>query len=358
MSIAYERLTCELMLTSACNMRCTYCIASGLNYGTMGVETGQKAIDMFVSMSTGAKLLEFVFTGGEPLLDFSSLKHLALYARNEADNAEIETSLLLKTNGLLLNQEMIDFIIRSNIKVIVSIDGTAAVHNKYRKSSNKEGTHHVVANNIESLLLHGVSCVASYTIHPSESRSILVNVRYLYELGVRNIDIGPAYGSVIWNNRNIIDLIRSLRDIANFVREIRELGGILEIGPIYQESEHVGGILSDHWGCGAGLDKLAFLPNGQIAGCSSLAMLTPSFPELIIGDVNVGLDNLSLCSLQQKSQATIDDRYSCQRCETAANCAGGCLAINYAVSGSPFSPPPFYCKTIHAISNAWGIAWG
>lgn len=339
-------------------MRCAYCIARSLDTATMGVQVGRKAIDMFIYMSRGAKLLEFIFTGGEPLLNFNTLSHLAHHAQKATHEAGMDVSFLLKTNGLLLNDQVRGFLIEHDLKAVISIDGRATLHDKYRKSVNEENTHHVVSRNLKDLLLQGASCVASFTVHPSQSRTILEDIRYLHEWGVNRIDVGPAYGTVVWNERHISDFIEALQDIASYIREVRRLGGSLEVGPLFSESEHVGDALSDQWGCGAGLTKLAFLPNGQVAGCSSLAMLTSKFPGLIIGDVDDGLDDLALRDLLQQSQAGIGHRQSCQQCETASNCAGGCLAINYAVEGSPFSPPPFYCKTIHSISKAWKVAWG
>jgi uncharacterized protein len=358
MTAVHDYLSCELLLTSACNMNCTYCIARNMNSATMGLKLGKKAIDMFVFMSGGAKLLEFIFTGGEPLLHFDTFSQLTHYAERAVHGAGMDVGFILKSNGLLLHEEAKNFLVEHDIKAVISIDGHPAVHNRYRKSVSGEPTQHVVARNLKDLLLRGVSCVASFTVHPNQSLNILENVRYLYELGANRIDIGPVYGTVAWNDRDIFRFTNSLQAVAKYMRDVRSQGGNLEVGPLFSESEHVGSILSDQWGCGAGLTKLAFLPNGQIAGCSSLAMLATAFPNLIIGDVDNGLQDSALQGLLQQSQADVRYRPSCQKCETASNCAGGCLAINYAVGTTPFSPPAFYCKTIHSISKAWEIAWG
>lgn len=338
-------------------MRCAYCIARDLNVATMDKEVGQAAIDMFIYLSEGAKFLEITFTGGEPLLNFEALKYLTYYAKNRAYEAGMDVNFVLKTNGTLLNKEIKKFLEKENIKVVLSIDGKPKAHNKYRNFVNGEKTHHIVSENLKDLLSRGISCIASLTIHPSQAKTLLENVRYLHQLGADKIDIGPVYGTIVWAENTITDLIMSLYNVAMYMRETRKTEEGLEVGPLYLESEHVGGILSDKWGCKAGLTQLAFLPNGQITGCSALAMLVSSFPELIIGDVKVGLDDFAVQHLIQQTQATIKNRLSCQKCKTAINCTGGCLAINYAVNGMPFSPPPFYCRTMHSIPKAWNIAW-
>lgn len=352
-----ESLSCELMLTSECNMRCTYCIARNIQNAAMSTQIGQKAVDLFVSMSTGAKQIEFIFTGGEPTLEFETLKNLTTYAKKITKTAEIESHFVLKTNGILIDADIITFLRQNNFRVVISIDGDKSVHDKFRKLTNKEKTHSRITKNVKKMLGIGIPCIASFSVHPSQAFCISENVKYLYNIGITNIDIGPLYGTVEWNNESISDLINSLEKVAYFIQSIRMQGKYIEIVPLNKDSKHVGNILTDCWGCGAGLTQLAFLPNGKISGCSSLAMLVHKFPNLIIGDVDFGINEKALDNLQSQCQADIKDRNLCQNCETASNCTGGCNAINYAVNSEPFAVPHFYCKTIHSISNLWNIAW-
>lgn len=352
-----ESLSCELMLTSECNMRCTYCIARNIENATMSIQIGQKAIDLFVSMSKGAKQIEFIFTGGEPTLEFETLKVLTRYAGEISKTTEIETYFILKTNGVLISDDIITFLKENNFKAVISIDGDSGVHDKFRRLTNKKETHFTITKNVKRMLDIGIPCSASYSVHPNQTSNIAENVKYLYDLGIANIDIGPLYGTVDWNEESITDFINSLEKVAYFIQSIRMRGEYIEVVPLNKNSEHVGGILTNCWGCGAGLTQLAFLPNGKITGCSSLAMLAHKFPNLIIGDVNSGLNEIALGNLQQQCQANIKDRNECQNCETAVNCTGGCSAINFAVNGKPFTVPHFYCKTIHSISKLLDIAW-
>jgi uncharacterized protein len=351
-----ESLSCELMLTSECNMFCTYCIARNIENAAMSSEIGQKAIDLFITMCTGARQIEFIFTGGEPTLEFDTLKYLTTYAKEISKIAEIEAGFVLKTNGILIDANIIIFLRENNFRVVISIDGDSSDHDKFRKLPNKGATHYTITKNIKKMLGMGIPCTASYSVHPSQTFNIPENVKYLYNLGITNIDIGPLYGTVEWNNESISDFINSLGKVAFFIQSIRKKGDYIEVVPLNKDSKHVGRVLADCWGCGAGLIQLAFLPNGKISGCSSLAMLAHKFPNLIIGDVDSGIDEKALDNLQLQCQADIKYRNLCKNCETASNCTGGCNAINYAVNGAPFDVPPFYCKTIHSISNLWNIA--
>jgi len=149
-----------------------------------------------------------------------------------------------------------------------------------------------------------------------------------------------------------------LTHVAAYAKGVRESGGVLEVGPLYRDSEHTGSQLCNSWGCGAASTNLAFLPEGQITGCSALAMLLPRFPVLLLGDVMRGLDGDAVTQLLSLAQAGPEHRLKCQKCSAATDCAGGCLAINYAESSSAFLPPDFYCQTISAIPKAWATLWG
>ncbi|TLN00241.1 4Fe-4S cluster-binding domain-containing protein, partial [bacterium] len=89
-SALHEHLSCEILLTSFCNMNCTYCIAKKLPDTTMNREIGQKVIDMFLYLSEGGKTIEITFTGGEPLSNFSVLKYLTSYAEKHVREAQMQ----------------------------------------------------------------------------------------------------------------------------------------------------------------------------------------------------------------------------------------------------------------------------
>ncbi|MGA2527507.1 MAG: SPASM domain-containing protein [Smithellaceae bacterium] len=95
-----------------------------------------------------------------------------------------------------------------------------------------------------------------------------------------------------------------------------------------------------------------------MSGCSALAMIATKFPELIIGDVFNGINQLSTNNLILLAQAGSDDRAACKGCQAASNCTGGCLAINYSTTGLATVPPKVYCRTISTIPEAWSYAWG
>ena len=355
--VLHDHLSCELLLTTFCNMRCVYCIARDLPASIMSAETGRKAIDMFVDLAKGASSLEITFTGGEPLLEFKTMRYLTFYAQKRASQIGACTSFVIKTNGTILNQTILDFVNANNIEMVVSIDGIPENHDEYRKDLAQNGTHHIVCSNLKVILQNAIPCIASITVHPRLCKTVLDSVCYLYNLGVEKIDLGPAYGTVKWTKNEGFVFSKSIHDVAIYMKEMITAGKNIEVGPIYKESEHVGEILSEHWGCSALSTNIAFLPEGQITGCSALAMLITRYPNLVLGNVWKGLEDRTSKNLLQLTLAGIQKRPSCQKCEASANCKGGCLAINLSTSESPFRPPNFYCCAMRTIPNAWQTAW-
>lgn len=355
--VLYEHVSCELLLTNSCNLRCCYCIARDLPGPRMSKEIGLKALDLFLHLADGANSLEITFTGGEPLLEFQLIQELTKYAKQRAAAAGMDLSFVLRTNGTILDRSVLRYMHEHCSRVVISIDGTPTAHNECRKDHGEQGTHRVVRRNLLTLLRESVPCVASLTVHPRLSRLVLQNVRYLHALGVTYVDVGPAYGINAWSATESAALAQSLWDVGLYMREVNGTGVRLEVGPLFRDSEHVGEKLAGCWGCQAATSNLAFLPTGQITGCSALAMLAPTFPELILGDVSAGLDPQVVARFAQVAQAPAENRPTCRACKTAPNCRGGCLAINYSTTGTPLSPPEFYCRTISMIPPAWQQAW-
>jgi len=325
----------------------------------MTCEIGQKVIDMFLYLSEGGKTVEITFTGGEPLSNFSVLKYLTNYAEKHIREAQMQPYFVIKTNGTMLNEEVTKFVKEHNMKVVVSIDGTSDVHDKHRRTLNGQNTHRVICRNVSNLIKNQIPCVASLTVLPDSSAEILKNIRYLFSrVGIKKFDVGPAYGTVLWEKADIISFTQSLLEVADYIREVNQNGKLIEVGPLFQESEHVGGFLSEVWGCHAASSNLAFLPDGQVTGCSALAMEIQRFPNLNLGNVFDGLNQNAVDNLLEVAQTSGKDRPACNGCNAATNCTGGCLAINYSTNGKALTPPAVYCNNISTIPEAWNRAWG
>ena len=349
--------SCEMMVTTRCNMQCTYCIAMDLPKYDMTKEIGISAIDYFIYLSEGAEVLDFIFTGGEPLLNYPKLKELIEYSVAKTNEKGMGAKISIKTNGTLIKKEYVEVFKRYKSTLFISIDGREADHNKYRVLQTEKSYKQVVEN-MKLLCDNEINCIASMTVHPDSAKYLLDGFKKIISYGFSKINIAPVYGTIKWSNSDIDDFINSMIDVARLIKKEKIENHNIDVGPIYKDTEHIDCKLKGIWGCNAGSSNIAILPNGDISGCSSLAMISNKRPELLIGNVISGIKQIEVDKLIELAKADCSCRVKCESCSTKDNCYGGCLAINYSTTGSVFDSPPIYCKTIAGIQKAWDIAWG
>src|ERR1035437_3128063 len=234
MSALFSHVSCELLVTTACNLRCSYCIERELPVLPMPDDVAGRAIDLFMFLADGAQTAEIMVTGGEPLLRIRLLRSIAGRVERAAKEHGISYQLVLKTNGTLMTAEIADFLKDGPWRVVVSIDGSEQTHDRYRKDCSGRSTWNAVTAAIGALMERGVECVASMTVHPSACSTVLRNVRELQKLGLNRIDIGPAYGTVQWSEVQSQHFAESLGEIAEGMKSEFAKGSFLEMGHIYQ----------------------------------------------------------------------------------------------------------------------------
>lgn len=146
-----------LQLTQRCNLRCRYCVYSEeKNFGTrshsnkdMSYETAKKAIDFYMEHSVDCEEKAIGFYGGEPLLQFDLIKKIIAYCNDVFRGHKIIYS--ITTNGTLLTDEVIDFLVENQVYITVSLDGPKEIHDKNRRFANDTGSYNTVIKNLEKL---------------------------------------------------------------------------------------------------------------------------------------------------------------------------------------------------------------
>ncbi|MBR4320138.1 MAG: thioether cross-link-forming SCIFF peptide maturase, partial [Oscillospiraceae bacterium] len=145
-----------LHISHDCNMRCKYCFASTGDFGTgrklMPVETGKLAIDFLLERSKDRKFLELDFFGGEPLMNFEAVKEVVKYAREREKEYGKTFRFTITTNGILLNDESIDFINKEMSNVVLSIDGRKETNDRMRPVVNGKGSYDIILPKFKKLV--------------------------------------------------------------------------------------------------------------------------------------------------------------------------------------------------------------
>lgn len=172
-----------LELTQQCNLRCKYCVYGGTykyqrkhNLTKLNFERAKKAIDYFFRLVNSPKRTIFServgigFYGGESLLEFELMRQCVEYVDNYFNKNKVKVDFTLTTNGTLLNKKIIEFLIKYNIYITISLDGPREEHNKHRIFINKKGTYDIILKNIKLIYTinkeyfkENVSYIAVYT---------------------------------------------------------------------------------------------------------------------------------------------------------------------------------------------------
>ena len=146
-----------LHVSHDCNLRCQYCFASTGDFGTghrmtMDVETAKKAIDFVVERSGSRRNIEVDFFGGEPLMAMDTVKATVDYARSLEKEHSKNFRFTITTNGVLLNDETIEYINQEMSNAVLSIDGRPEVNNWMRKTVSGDGSYDVILPKFQKLV--------------------------------------------------------------------------------------------------------------------------------------------------------------------------------------------------------------
>ena len=145
-----------LHVAHTCNLNCSYCFASQGKYqgdrALMSFEVGKQAFDFLIANSGTRKNLEVDFFGGEPLMNWEVVKQLVEYARSVEIQHNKNFRFTLTTNGVLLDDEIIDYLNKEMCNVVLSLDGRQSIHDHFRKYYNGKGSYEDIVPKFQRLV--------------------------------------------------------------------------------------------------------------------------------------------------------------------------------------------------------------
>lgn len=326
-----------LHIAHDCNLACKYCFAGEGEYcgdrSLMSFEVGKKALDYLIEHSGTRKNLEVDFFGGEPLMNFGVVKQLVAYAREREKETGKNFRFTLTTNGVLLDEEVMDFANKEMHNVVLSIDGRKEVNDRMRVSRNGKGSYELIlpkfiemANrrNQKDYYIRG-----TYTHFNTDfSKDIL----HLADLGFKQLAMEPVVASpeeeYALKPEDLPTLCDQYEKLAvemlnrhrngngfNFFHYMIDLTG----GPcIYKRVS----------GCGVGTEYMAVTPWGDFYPCHQFV----GDPKYLMGNVDDGVTNMEVCSEFKK--CNVYAREECNDCFARLFCSGGCAANAYHSTGS------------------------
>lgn len=326
-----------LHIAHDCNLACKYCFADEGEYHgkreLMSYEVGKKALDFLVANSGSRTNLEVDFFGGEPLMNFEVVKQLVKYGRSLEEPNNKKFRFTLTTNGVLLDDGILEFANKEMSNLVLSLDGRKEVHDLMRPRRGGQGSYDTVVPKFikaaESRNQMNYYVRGTYT---RNNLDFAKDVIHMADLGFEQISVEPVVAdkseSYAIREEDIDTLIKQYDELTaemikrkkegkpfNFFHFMIDLSG----GPCVAKR------LS---GCGSGTEYLAVSPSGELYPCHQFM----GMKDFLLGNVDEGVirtdirDEFKLCNVYAKEK--------CKNCFAKFYCSGGCAANSYNFSGS------------------------
>jgi uncharacterized protein len=318
----------ELVLAEGCNLACAYCFEKGMRgKRKMSPGVARAAVDLLLDYSRDESAVEITHFGGEPLLNFPTLADATQYAASRASATGKSIELSITTNGTLLNESIADYLVEHGVKVLLSIDGLAPSHDRYRLDRQGRGTFEAVLAALTLLKQRQQWIGVKMTVMPDNAPRLFDDVLGLHALGANQFVIGHATG-MKWTGDEIALYGREMQRLCHWYRQSPRDG--LKISEFDDQPA-----AEAHFGCQAGRDSISVSPAGEISSCSKVLALNNRQLIAKMGDVRHGVTHLgNRAQLVNCSRL----RSACEELGIAGDYRGGCLATNYEESGDLYQP--------------------
>lgn len=342
-----------LNIIHRCNLRCTYCYATGGVYGTPGTlmsySTAVQAVEFLLDQIGQGESARIHFFGGEPLLAWDLLQRTIPYIRRREKEEDKNLSLHLTTNGTLLTDDVISFLHRYDVRVAVSLDGPPHIHDSMRVFPNGTGSYQRILPNIEKLLDLQGACRLRATLDPNEPRLNEV-VEHLLHVGATTVhaelaSLAVGDGISELPQEGVEKLKREYGQLKQSCVQAIERGSrSLPFQPFETVIRHLlaePGHLLFH-GCQMGRDYLAVSPRGELYPCHRFI----DHKLHCLGDLSTGP---SVDGRMRYAALHVDGREPCRNCWARYLCGGGCHYEAAARHGTLEKPDPIRCELNRAI---------
>lgn len=325
-----------LHIAHDCNLACKYCFAEEGEYhgrrALMSLEVGKKALDFLIENSENRRNLEVDFFGGEPLMNWDVVKELVRYGRSKEKEYDKNFRFTLTTNGVLLDDEVMEFVNKEMSNVVMSLDGRKEINDKMRPFRNGKGSYDLIVPKFQKLAESRNQ--TNYYIRGTFTRNNLDfsnDVIEYADLGFKQMSIEPVVADpdepYALREEDIPKILEEYDKLAvEYIKRYKENRGFnffhfmidLKQGPC---------VLKRMAGCGSGTEYLAVTPWGDLYPCHQFV----GQEEFLLGNVFDGItntavrDEFKLCNVYAKDK--------CKECFAKFYCSGGCAANSYKFHG-------------------------
>jgi uncharacterized protein len=326
-----------LHIAHDCNLACRYCFAGEGEYkgdrSLMSADVGRAALDFLVKSSGSRHNLEVDFFGGEPTMNFEVVKEIVRYGRSLEEKYDKHFRFTLTTNGILLNDEIMEFANREMDNVVLSIDGRKEIHDYMRPARNGKPTYDLIMPKF--IRFANSRNQQKYYVRGTFTRRNLdfaSDVLHLADAGFEQISMEPVVG--LPEEPYAIreeDLPRICEEYDRLAREMVERH---KEGRGFQFFHFMidltGGpcVAKRLSGCGSGTEYLAVTPWGDLYPCHQFVGET----DFLLGNVFDGVNRTDICD--EFRSCNVYTKKKCRECFARFYCSGGCAANSFKFHGT------------------------
>ena len=336
-----------LHVAHICNLNCSYCFASQGKYNgeraVMPLEVGKRALDFLIENSGTRRNLEVDFFGGEPLMNFDVVKELVKYARGREKETGKNFRFTLTTNGMLIDDDVIDFANRECSNVVLSLDGRREVHDRYRVDYAGNGSWERIVPKFQKLVeARGGKNYYMRGTFTHANPDFLNDIKEMLSLGFRELSMEPVVTSPddpsALTEEDLPTVLRQYEELAELMQEKRREGDPFTFYHYMIDLKDGPCIYKRVSGCGSGTEYMAVTPWGDLYPCHQFV----GDEKFRLGDVWHGVDNKAI--QDEFESCNVYARPECRSCWAKLYCSGGCVANAYHAAGSVTGIYEYGCK--------------
>ena len=326
-----------LHVAHTCNLNCSYCFASQGKYhgdrALMSFEVGKQALDFLIANSGSRRNLEVDFFGGEPLMNMDVVKQLVAYARSVEKEHGKNFRFTLTTNGMLIDDDVIDFANRECANVVLSLDGRKEIHDRFRVDYAGQGSWDRIVPKFQKLVeARGGKNYYMRGTFTHANPDFLKDIQVMLDLGFRELSMEPvvcAEGDPsALTEEDLPIVMRQYEDLARLLVQRRREGRPFTFYHYMIDLSGGPCVYKRISGCGSGTEYMAVTPWGDLYPCHQFV----GEERFKLGDVRHGVTHPEVQA--DFAACNVYAREECKTCWARLYCSGGCAANAYHATGS------------------------
>ena len=326
-----------LHVAHTCNLNCSYCFASQGKYqgdrAIMSFEVGKRAFDFLIENSGTRRNLEVDFFGGEPLMNWDVVKQLVAYARSIEKQHNKNFRFTLTTNGLLIDDEVIDFLNKEMSNVVLSLDGRRDVHDLFRKDYAGNGSYDRIVPKFKQLVeARGGKDYYVRGTFTHNNVDFTNDILHMADLGFTELSMEPVVCApsdpCALTAEDMPKIFEQYEILAKEMLKRKKEGRPFTFYHYMLDLKNGPCIYKRITGCGSGTEYMAVTPWGELFPCHQFV----GDPKYSLGNIYDGITNTEIQDGFRSCNAYA--RPECADCWARLYCSGGCAANAYHATGS------------------------